>query len=139
MPSFSANPAKRKIIHHNIPGKPWEEIGADIFTLNNKYYLSIVDYHSKFPIVKRAENTSAERLILECKLIHSTLPITKTYVEILLHYRQLFIKGDIIIGEWTIFGVKIFLCYSQFFNKGDFVIGGVECIFRIWIMKEDTV
>ena len=52
----------------------------------------------------------------------------KKYVEILLHYRQLFIKGDVIIGEWGIFGVEIFLCYSQFFIKGDFVIGGVECM-----------
>ena len=51
----------------------------------------------------------------------------KKYVEILLHYRLLFVKGDIIIGEWGIFGVGIFLCYSQFFIKGDFVIGGVEC------------
>ena len=51
----------------------------------------------------------------------------KKYAEILLHYRQLFIKGDVIIGEWEIFGVEVFLCYSQFFVKGDFVIGRVEC------------
>ena len=51
----------------------------------------------------------------------------KKYVEILLHYRQLFINGHVIICEWGIFGVAIFLHYSQFFVKGDFVIGGVEC------------
>ena len=44
---------QEKGIHHNIPGKPWEVIGVDMFTLNNKNYLFIVDYHSKFPIVKR--------------------------------------------------------------------------------------
>ena len=38
-----------------------------------------------------------------------------------------FIKGDVFIGEWGIFGVEIFLCYSQFFVKGDFIIGGVQC------------
>ena len=53
----------------------------------------------------------------------------KKYVEILLHYRQLFIKGDVFIGEWGIFGAEVFLHYSQFFIKGDFVIGGVECMF----------
>ena len=47
----------------------------------------------------------------------------KKYAEILLHYRWLFVKGDIIIGEWGIFGVEIFLHYSRFFIKGDFVIG----------------
>ena len=35
-------------------------------------------------------------------------------VEIFLHYRWLFIKGDIFIGEWEIFGAEFFLCYSQF-------------------------
>ena len=59
--------------------------------------------------------------------IHSTLPIIeKKYVEILLHYRQLFIKGNVFKGEWGIFGAKVFLHYSQFFVKGNFIIGGVE-------------
>ena len=52
----------------------------------------------------------------------------KKYAEILLHYRWLFIKGNVIIGEWGIFGVEIFLHYSQFFIKADFIIGGVECM-----------
>ena len=48
-------------------------------------------------------------------------------MEILLHYRQLFFKGDVLIGEWGIFGAEVFFHYSQFFIKGDFVIGRVEC------------
>ena len=64
-------------------------------------------------------------------VLHSTLPITKKYAEILLHYRWLFIKGNIIIGEWEIFGAGVFLCYSHLFIKGDFVIGGVEHIRHI--------
>ena len=52
----------------------------------------------------------------------------KKYVEILLHYRQLFIKGDVFIGEWGIFGAEVFLHYNRFFIKGNFIIGRVECI-----------
>ena len=65
--------------------------------------------------------------------IHSTLPITKKYVEILLHYRWLFIKGDVFIGERDIFGAEVFLHYKQFFIKSNFVIGRVEyiCSFHI--------
>ena len=48
-------------------------------------------------------------------------------MEILLHYRWLFVKDDIIIGEWGIFGAEVFLRYSQFFIKGDFIIGRVKC------------
>ena len=59
------------MIHHNIPGKLWEVTGANMFTLNNNNYLCIVDYHSKFPIVKRAEDMTAESLVLACKVIFS--------------------------------------------------------------------
>ena len=62
--------------------------------------------------------------------IHSTLSITKKNM-ILLHYKWLFIKGDVFIGEWSIFGEEVFLHYSRFFIKGDFVIGGVECSYPI--------
>ena len=47
---------------------------------------------------------------------------------ILLHYRWFFVKGNIFISEWGIFGVEIFLRYSRIFVKGNFVIGRVECI-----------
>ena len=38
-------------------------LGADVFHFNNKNYLCIVGYHSKFPVVKRLEGLSAESLI----------------------------------------------------------------------------
>ena len=36
----------------------------------------------------------------------------KKYAEIFLRYRRLFVKGDVFIGKWEIFGAKVFLCYS---------------------------
>ena len=53
MPWFSENQTKRKFIHHDIPGKLWEVIGVAMFTFNNKNYLSIVDYDSKFLVIKK--------------------------------------------------------------------------------------
>ena len=44
-------------------------LGADVFHFNNKNYLCIVDYHSKFPVVKRLEGLSAENLIATVKVI----------------------------------------------------------------------
>ena len=41
----------------------------------------------------------------------------KKYAKILLHYRQLVIKGNIFIGVCGIFGADIFLHYSQFSLK----------------------
>ena len=64
-------------------------------------------------------------------IMHGTLNSAynkKKYAEILLHYRQLYVKGNVFIGERGIFGAKVFLRYRQFFVKSNFIIGRVECI-----------
>ena len=48
-----------------------------MFTLNNKNYLCIVDYQSKFPTVKKAKDMSADSLILPCKVIVSEFGLPK--------------------------------------------------------------
>ena len=60
---------KVKPIQHDIPGKQWESVGTDIFMLNNKTYLCIVDYHRKLPIIKLTDGLSADNLIKTCKVI----------------------------------------------------------------------
>ena len=51
--------ATRKNNTHKLLTKPLEIVGAAIFLRNNKTLLCIVDYYSKFPIMKRAEELSA--------------------------------------------------------------------------------
>ena len=50
-------------------------IGADIFQFNNKNYICIVDYHSKFPIIKRIEGLLADNLINVLKIIFAEYSI----------------------------------------------------------------
>ena len=73
---FSKLNWKKKIIHHKIPGKLWEKMEADIFTLRKKY-LCIVDYDSKFPFIKKTEDLSTKSLILVCKIIFSEYGLPK--------------------------------------------------------------
>ena len=47
------------------PGRPRESVGADI-TSNYKCYLYMVDYHSKFLVVKQVEGFSADNLLKTC-------------------------------------------------------------------------
>ena len=68
--------SKERIIHHNIPLRPWEVIGTDILHFNNKNYFCVVDYNSKFPIVKRLEGLSAENLINTVKIIFTEYGIS---------------------------------------------------------------
>ena len=66
---------KEKTIHHDIPLRPWKVLGADIFHINNENYLCVIDYHSKFPVIKRMEGLSTESLITTTKVIFAEYSI----------------------------------------------------------------
>ena len=46
-----------------------------MFQFNNKNYICIVDYHSKFPVIKRIEGLSADNLIDALKIIFAEYSI----------------------------------------------------------------
>ena len=50
------------LIPHPIPTTTWYTLGADIFFLHKKIYLCVVDYHSKFLIVKELLDNSTHSL-----------------------------------------------------------------------------
>ena len=54
---------------YKVPAKSREEVGAVIFMINNENFLCIVDYHSKFLVVKKVESMSAKDLIQATKVI----------------------------------------------------------------------
>ena len=60
---------KERTIHHGIPMRPCDVIGANMFQHNNKNYICIVDYHSKFPVVKGMGGLSVDSLIARVKVI----------------------------------------------------------------------
>ena len=57
------SPQFRQLCRHEVPLRPWEAVGADIFHLNNINYLCVVDYNSKFPIIRKLQGLSLEYLI----------------------------------------------------------------------------
>ena len=52
---------------HETPARPWEQIGVDLFTFDNKEFLVTVDYYSNFWEVDRLPNTRASTVILKLK------------------------------------------------------------------------
>ena len=66
---FQQMQPKEKITHHDIPLRPWEVVGADIFHLKNKHYLCIIDSNSQFPVIKRLEGLSVENIINMVKIV----------------------------------------------------------------------
>ena len=54
---------------HAVPNRPWEKVAADLFTLNNRDYLVIVDYFSQFIEVCSLTSTSSKAVINHMKAI----------------------------------------------------------------------
>ena len=76
--TFQKTQPKDKMVQHDIiPVRLWDIIGVDMFTLNNKHYHCIVENHRKFLIIKKAEDLSANSLILTCKFIFYRIQDTK--------------------------------------------------------------
>jgi len=46
----------------DLPTRPWEKLQSDIFQLNGANYLIIVDYYSRFPIIRALNNISASTI-----------------------------------------------------------------------------
>ena len=53
-----------------IPGRLWEFVGTDIWTIYNRHYLCIVGYN-KFPVIKQMELFSRVNFMQACKIIFS--------------------------------------------------------------------
>ena len=49
---FQENQPKDKTVLHEIHERPWESVGADILSVINKNYLSILDNYGKFLVIK---------------------------------------------------------------------------------------
>ena len=58
--THQAAPPKMPILQPELPTRPWQKIGTDIFEYKENNYLMIVDYYSRYIIVKYLPNIRAE-------------------------------------------------------------------------------
>ena len=102
---FQEKQPKEKTIHQDIPLRPWDIIEPDVFQLINKNYLCIVDYQSKFPIIKRMEGLSGESLIAIVKII---------FVEYGIPHRLMSDAGGYLISEKLKISVTVSMSSKQY-------------------------
>ena len=55
---------KEPINPMELPTRPWEIIGTDLFHLHSKTYLAVADYFSKFPIIKRMPDHCTSKAVI---------------------------------------------------------------------------
>ena len=56
---------------HEVPPVPWSKVATDIFHYESHSYLLIVDYTSRFPIVRELKSMSAQHIVEHFRLIFS--------------------------------------------------------------------
>ena len=54
---------KKDMLHHEIPHIPWTKLATDIFYFQGTNYLILVDYTSKFPVVKQLQKIDQRAVI----------------------------------------------------------------------------
>ena len=60
---------KRSLFSHEVPGRPWQKLGADILEFRGENYLCVVDYYSKFPQVNLLSSTTSSSVVVNLKSI----------------------------------------------------------------------
>ena len=63
--------SKEPLLPHDVPPRAWHTLGSDIFYKNNSSYLLVVDYYSKFPVIKKLSSTTANAVVNQFKAIFS--------------------------------------------------------------------
>ena len=68
---------RESMLPHDVPDAPWVKIATDLFTLNNRDYVIVVDYYSKFIEISRLYHTKSKDVIKAIKKMFSIHGIPK--------------------------------------------------------------
>ena len=58
---------KEPLMPHEIPSRPWEQVGVDLFELDQKQYMITVDYYSNFWDIHHLKSTTSTSIALKLK------------------------------------------------------------------------
>lgn len=47
-----------------LPERPWQKVGSDLFTFNHDTYLLVVDYYSRFVEIAKLTPTQSQDVIV---------------------------------------------------------------------------
>ena len=73
-------PHKEPLIPTQLPNRPWQRVGSDLFTLGRDNYLLVIDYFSRYPEVIKLTSTTSSNIISALKSIFSRHGIPETLV-----------------------------------------------------------
>jgi len=64
---YDTSPQKETLMSHDVPTRPWEKVGVDLFEIENRDYLVTVDYYSNYWEIDRLYTTTAKTVVQKLK------------------------------------------------------------------------
>ena len=77
---FARTQQRETLQYIETPQTTWEQLGLDIFTLRNTQYLLVIDYFSRFPVVKQLQSLHSLSVIKHLKDIFTEIGIPRCIV-----------------------------------------------------------
>jgi len=74
-----SNIQQSPLLRSEFPSRPWEKLGSDLFSFDNKWFL-IVDYYSHFIEVALLEDLTSSKVILHLKSIFARHGVPKVLI-----------------------------------------------------------
>ena len=71
---------REPLMPHEIPSRPWQKIGTDLFFFDQRHYLITVDYYSSFFEVDKLEITDSRTVIEQLKMQFSRHGISEVVI-----------------------------------------------------------
>ena len=78
--TYSRSNQREPMIPHEMPTRPWANLGTDLLEFGGKDYLVIVDYFSKYPEVVRLSGKSESCVISALKSVYARHGIPDTLI-----------------------------------------------------------
>ena len=76
----SRSQQKEPAIPIEVPSRPWQKLGMDLFLDNGQWYLIIADYYSKFPVFKSLKHLTSKDVITALSSIFSEYGIPEEII-----------------------------------------------------------
>lgn len=73
--TFQNSKRRQPLLPHPVPDRPWEKVGIDVFFLNNKPHLLVVDYYSKWVEIKKLKRQTSAYVVKQLKDIFTRLGV----------------------------------------------------------------
>ena len=67
--SYRRKQQQKPLFAHSVPHRPWQKLGADMFSLRNKDYLLIVDHYRKCPEISMLHDKTASFVFTSVKSV----------------------------------------------------------------------